>query len=184
MAGKYYEGRRLDGSTVKLQVSGDKITAVTAIPERDDLPWLLPPLVDLQQNGALGVHYDQLTPETADTLEIAADQLLRKGVGRVYATFNTRPYDLVCLAGKTLANCRQQSRKLASLYFGIFHEGVFISPLDGWVGAHPKEFVQAPNWETFQRFDDAVGGLTKVINLCPKSPAVSISSIRQWPPAR
>lgn len=170
MAEKHYEGRQLDGSAVRVQVGGGRITAASAIADRAELPWLLPPLVDLQQNGALGVHYDHLTPETADTLETAADLLLRKGVGRVYATFNTRPYDLVCLAGQTFAGRLAQSRKLASLYFGIFHEGVFISPVDGWVGAHPKEYVRAPDWDLFRRFDEAVGGRTRVINLAPEEP--------------
>ena len=59
---------------------------------------------------------------------------------------------------------------LGKLFFGIFHEGVFISPEDGWRGAHGKEYIQPPNWELFKQFDDATGGLTRIINIAPEEP--------------
>ena len=91
---KKYRGIKLDGSAVELAVDGDIISSVSPIPPAPDLPYLLPVLVDLQHNGALGQAYNNLTGSTADvdTLHRIADHLLSHGVGRVLATFTTTDY--------------------------------------------------------------------------------------------
>ncbi|OYX16533.1 MAG: N-acetylglucosamine-6-phosphate deacetylase, partial [Algoriphagus sp. 32-45-6] len=50
----------------------------------------------------------------------------------------------------------------------IHIEGPFISPEDGPRGAHFREFVQAPNWELFQKWIAESEGLIRMITLSPE----------------
>jgi len=40
---------------------------------------------------------------------------------------------------------------------GIHLEGPFISPVDGYRGAHPLEHIVAPDWSLFERLRRAAG---------------------------
>jgi len=47
----------------------------------------------------------------------------------------------------------------------FFHEGIFISPEDGWRGAHPLGQVKKPEYELFKRIDNASGNRFKMVNV-------------------
>jgi N-acetylglucosamine-6-phosphate deacetylase len=51
---------------------------------------------------------------------------------------------------------------------GLHIEGPFISPMDGPRGAHPKEFVRAPDWSLVQKWQNESKGLIKMITLSPE----------------
>jgi N-acetylglucosamine-6-phosphate deacetylase len=52
-----------------------------------------------------------------------------------------------------------------------FHvEGPFICPDDGPRGAHPKRWVRPPDFAEYQRWQDACGGLVRLITLSPEWP--------------
>jgi N-acetylglucosamine-6-phosphate deacetylase len=51
---------------------------------------------------------------------------------------------------------------------GLHIEGPFISPIDGPRGAHPKEFVRAPDWSLVQKWQNESKGLIKMITLSPE----------------
>ena len=168
MSKHFYKGITLDGRAVEVAVKGATIASVEEIPQTADLPWLLPPLVDLQHNGSLGFSYSFL--DSVDELRAIGDHLLKHGVGRVLATSTTYEYDEVCRGGRKFKDFVDSDPVLGELFFGIFHEGVFISPEDGWRGAHGREYIQPPNWELFKQFDDATDGLTRIINIAPEEP--------------
>ena len=51
---------------------------------------------------------------------------------------------------------------------GIHIEGPFISPITGYVGAHPREAVVEASLDGAKRLLDAAGGLTRVFTLAPE----------------
>jgi N-acetylglucosamine-6-phosphate deacetylase len=51
---------------------------------------------------------------------------------------------------------------------GIHVEGPFISPVDGPRGAHPPRHVRPPDWDEFQRLQDAAGGRIRILTLSPE----------------
>ena len=169
---KKYCGIKLDGSAVELHVDGNIISSVSPIPPTPDLPYLLPVLVDLQHNGALGQAYNNITGSAADVeaLHRIADHLLSHGVGRVLATFTTADYPRLETAAAALNSIFNSDKLLNSLYPGIFHEGVFISPDPGWRGGHAPEFILPPDWERFSRLNDLSGNRVKVVNVAPEVP--------------
>jgi N-acetylglucosamine-6-phosphate deacetylase len=61
---------------------------------------------------------------------------------------------------------------------GIHLEGPFISSLDGYRGAHPAGAVRDPDWDEFQRLQEAAGGRIILLTLAPER-AGAIAFIRR-----
>lgn len=167
---KNLEGRLENGKSVKLTISGNIIEKIEEIPGREDLPWILPPLVDLQHNGALGTYFPKLGETGPEPLYEIADFLRQHGVGRCLLTFSTAKIESLVSAAKIIDAELSGSPELEKLFFGIFNEGVFISPEDGWRGAHPKEWIMPPDYGLLKKIDDASGGRIKMVNAAPEMP--------------
>jgi len=143
---------------------------VTPLADDPALPYLLPPLVDLQQNGACGTYFNEIERQGIERLDVIARHLRQHGVGRCQMTFTT--YDPAGLERTAaLVNRRlSDDADLSSLFFGIFHEGYYISPQDGWRGAHAREWVAPPDYERFRRLDDLTGNRIRTVNVAPEEP--------------
>lgn len=165
---KIYRGILLDGRAVELTVSGKIISGVREIPEEANLPRLLPALVDTQQNGALTFAYNNMTEESAPELHKIADHLKKNCVGRVLATFTTTDYPRLEKAAKALGKIFDEDEELGTLFAGIFHEGVFISPDRGWRGGHAPEFIMPPDYDRFCYLNELSGNKVKVVNVAPE----------------
>ena len=163
-----YQGVTIDGEAVELEVRNGRIASRRAIERTSGLPRLFPGLVDLQHNGALGHSYNNLADRAEEELECMAGHLLRHGVVRVQATFTTADYAILETAARAIDKALTRNAQLASLFPGIFHEGVFISPLEGWRGGHLPEYILPPDWERFHRLDGLSGGRIRTVNLAPE----------------
>jgi N-acetylglucosamine-6-phosphate deacetylase len=170
MSEKIYKGITLDGRSIELIVEGDTISAVRPIPSDSSLPWLLPSLVDLQHNGTLGVAYNNLDTDAPSQLHRMAEYLLRNGVGRCLATLTTCPYERLNKAVVAFDQALSQDKMLNTLFPGIFHEGVFISPKEGWRGGHAPAYIMPPDWEKFSRLQELSGGRILMVNIAPEEP--------------
>ena len=166
----HYRGRLPDGACVSVAVAGTHIATVERLPADDALPYLLPVLVDLQHNGSLGIRYDSLWQHEPADLETVGNHLRRHGVGRCLMTFTTYPLDKLLLSAARVAAWLAQDAALNRLFPGIFHEGVFISPVDGWRGAHALEWIRQADYDAIQAFDDAAGGRVRIVNVAPEQP--------------
>ena len=163
-----YEGITLEGEAVRLTVENGWIAHRESIPFSPELPRLFPCLVDLQHNGALGHAYNNLQPSSEDELDVIAGHLLRHGVGRVQATFTTAEYSILENAARSLKGLLDGNARLNTLFCGIFHEGVFISPEYGWRGGHKPEFIIRPDWERFRLLNEFSGGRVRMVNIAPE----------------
>ena len=164
----FYKGLPLEGKPIGVEVENGRIVRRTEIPPEPGLPRLLPALVDLQHNGALSHAYNNLNGEGEKELSIIAEHLLRHGVGRVQATFTTADYSILETGAKSICGVLDRDRRLDTLFCGIFHEGVFISPEYGWRGGHCPEFIRKPEWERFSRLNEISGGRVRMVNLAPE----------------
>ena len=163
-----YRGLSLNGESIGLEVKNGRIVRRTPIPSEPGLPRLLPVLVDLQHNGALSHAYNNLNGEGEKELEIIAGHLLRNGIGRVLATFTTVDYSILETGARSIHAVLDRNRELNSLFCGIFHEGVFISPQYGWRGGHCPEYIRKPDWALFGHLNDLSGGRIRMVNLAPE----------------
>ena len=130
-----YRGTTLAGEAVEVSVEGGKIAATRPITPAADLPLIAPPLVDLQQNGALGLSFKR-GHEHPEVLDVVADHALRHGVGRIFATVTTQALEDSVEALRTMATRLQRDPRLARIYPGFHFEGNYLSREFGWRVAH------------------------------------------------
>jgi N-acetylglucosamine-6-phosphate deacetylase len=165
-----YTGRLMSGECVRINVADQKITRVESIPQDDSFPYVLPVLVDLQQNGGLGTYYNMLEETGKNKLYDIAALLRRNGIGRCLATLTTHPFDSLMKSAALFDETLNNDRDLEKLFFGFFQEGVFISPQAGWRGSHSPKYILKPDWEKFRELDKQSGNRIKVVNVAPEEP--------------
>lgn len=126
--------------------------------------------VDLQVNGYAGVDFnaDELT---AESLHRSCKQMQADGVAGALATIITADLDLMAARLQRIVVLREQDSLVREVIWGIHIEGPFISPLPGFVGAHPPAAVMPANKKAMQRLLDAAGGATKLVTLAPEHDA-------------
>ncbi len=164
-----YRGRLANGEAVELHVRDERITSLTSLPPDSSLPWLFTPLVDLQHNGALGMYYHNLpTVDAPAALNAIARHLRRHGVGRCMLTFATAPFDQLIEAARQVGLALDADPDLARLFPGIFHEGLYMSRLEGWRGAHPLPYLRPPDYAELRQVDAASGGRIRMVNIAPE----------------
>lgn len=175
---RVYRARRPDGVAIAIRVENARIAAVTPLgaaaaePGAAPLPYALPVLVDWQINGALGVYFNTLADPAAagPALRAIADHLRRHGVGCILPTLTTNAYPRQLAACAAMAAVLDADADLAALCPGLFHEGLFISPEDGWRGAHNRDWLLPPDYTKLQELDAASGGRIRLVNIAPELP--------------
>ncbi|MGH7959679.1 MAG: hypothetical protein ACREH8_22075 [Opitutaceae bacterium] len=164
-----YRGYTLEGEAIEVATDGAVIRRVRPIPAGGRLPLIAPPLVDLQQNGALGFVFDHLHHQPGMLTPVAA-HVRRHGVGRMLATFTTYPYERQL---ESLAEFNRQvsaDQDLERLYCGAFFEGIYMSPEAGWCGAHDPAYMRDPDWSEWKALHEASGGRIRIFNIAPERP--------------
>src|SRR5262245_27077529 len=126
-----------------------------------------PGLIDIQINGYDGVDFND--PDTsAEQIAAAARKLWRAGVTAFCPTIITDSFDHISKCISNLIRAVDISPEFARAMIGIHVEGPFISPEDGPRGAHPKRHTRAPDWDEFQRWQDAARGQIRIVTLSPE----------------
>jgi len=122
---------------------------------------------DPQVNGYAGVDFNGsgLTPET---LHRAACSLASSGVTRFFPTVITAPYEKIVHQLKILADALREDALFRRMCPGFHLEGPYISPEEGFRGAHPRNAVRPPRWEELERFQDVCNGQIRYITLAPE----------------
>jgi N-acetylglucosamine-6-phosphate deacetylase len=122
---------------------------------------------DSQVNGYGGVDFNgkDLTPEK---LRQAVLSLASSGVIAFFPTLTTAPHERMIANLKILARAIEEDPLIGRMCPGIHLEGPYISPEEGFRGAHPKEFVRPPDREEVERFQEACEGRIRLITLAPE----------------
>ncbi|GAG13336.1 unnamed protein product, partial [marine sediment metagenome] len=90
---------------------------------------------------------------------------------KMLATVITDHLDLMVSRIKRLANLREQNKLISDVMVGIHVEGPFISPITGFVGAHPTEHVLPATVAHAKDIVAAGNGLIRVVTLAPEHDA-------------
>ncbi|QDU70457.1 N-acetylglucosamine-6-phosphate deacetylase [Mucisphaera calidilacus] len=127
-------------------------------------------LVDLQVNGYGGVDFnaDELS---VDDLHRACDMMRRDGVDAMLATVITDDVPVMVRKLARIVEMRERDELIASVIAGLHVEGPFISPVDGYRGAHPSEAVKPATVDEAKRLFDAADGLLRIFTLAPEHDA-------------
>jgi N-acetylglucosamine-6-phosphate deacetylase len=165
---------------IAVEISGGRISRISPVADhssphapREDaitrsvmatMPLIAPGLVDLQINGFGGIEFNdgELTIEKVRQVAISQDPF---GVTAFLATCTTDSYEVLHHAHATIARAIRELPEVAQRIPGIHLEGPFISPDDGPRGAHPKQHVRPPDWNEFQRLQEAAEGRIKLLTV-------------------
>ena len=123
--------------------------------------------LDLQVNGYGGVDFHNPSI-TAEQLHTACEAMKRDGTSGFLYTVITEKVDTVCAALRQMVTLREKDPLAKEMIVGVHIEGPFISPVDGYRGAHPKDAVLTGDVDVAKRLLDAAGGLTKLMTLAPE----------------
>ena len=69
---------------------------------------------------------------------------------------------------RALVALREKIPSVQKILHGIHIEGPFLSPVDGYRGAHPADAIRPADVSIMQRLLDAAGGLTRLVTLAPE----------------
>lgn len=130
---------------------------------------LAPAFLDLQINGYGGIDWNE-EGTSVEQIAAAVRQLWRTGVVALCPTVITASSDHIAHCLANLARAADCSPEVARAMAGLHLEGPYISPEDGPRGAHAREHVCPPDWDQFQRWQDAAGGRIRIITLAPEWP--------------
>ena len=155
------------GGAYDIAIDGSTITSVTPAQQTTDL-CAGPTLFDIQANGYAGRTCRIASSDKRDGLAWIARLMRELGVGWWLATITTGASDEMEAAFAHCARALDEDPDTASSIPGMHLEGPYLSPVDGPRGAHQKEHVRPPDWEDFQRFQDASGGRIKLVTIAPE----------------
>jgi len=166
--------RRYDtGEAIRIQLRNGRIESVLPAglspADAAALPFIGPGLFDLQVNGYNGIWFcsEKLT---TDEVEQVIQAYAQQGITRCFPTLITTSCAAIEHKLAVIRQARAKSELVRNVIAGCHVEGPFISPVDGPRGAHPLEHVRAASVFEFQRWQQAAGGLVRLVTLAPEVP--------------
>lgn len=166
--------RRFDtGEPVRLQIKNGRIASIfpagISPQESAELPFVAPGLFDIQVNGFHGSWFCSETL-TTDDVEKVIHAYAQHGITRCFPTLITTSCSAIEHGLATIRRAREKSVLVRNSVAGCHVEGPFISPVDGPRGAHPLAHVRPADVSEFRRWQQASGGLVKLVTLAPEVP--------------
>ena len=158
------------GKPVRVTIAGGLIERIDDLQSDGGSGYLIAPgLTDLQVNGYAGfdLNTEPLMPETVRGIAV---RLWSEGVTTFFPTLITNSEGNMVRSVRAIAEACRQWPEAAGAVGGIHLEGPFISREEGARGAHPAEYVRPPDFELFSGWQEAAGGMIRIITLSPEWP--------------
>jgi len=156
------------GRGLAVEIEGGVIRAV-AFAEHGEKRWLSAGFVDLQVNGYAGHDLNGPTLDVA-TVRALCRALLKVGVTTFLPTLITATEARLVSALRIIREACAAHPEVAAMVAGVHVEGPHIAPEDGPRGAHPAADVRPPDVAEFDRWQEAAGGLVRLVTLSPHWP--------------
>lgn len=134
-------------------------------------------LFDMQINGFAGVDFQQPEISLAD-FRRAVDGLAAAECPRFFPTLVTDAIPSLERKFAGLEALRSQDPVIEAAVVGYHLEGPWLSPEEGFRGAHDASFMTAPSLKDFDTLQKAANGRIRLVTLAPEWPG-SIPFIRE-----
>jgi N-acetylglucosamine-6-phosphate deacetylase len=158
---------------ITLHIEREKISRIDPLPkrlrlDREDLNlYITPGFFDPQVNGFAGVDFNSKNLILED-IHRAAYALLTLGVTTFFPTLITTSSERLIHQLKILREAIEYDLLISKMCKGIHLEGPYISSSEGPRGIHSPQFIRSPQWDEFEKFQEACGGRIKLITLAPE----------------
>lgn len=128
--------------------------------------FIAPGLIDIQINGFLGVDFSDQNLNIQD-LRKATKALWQNGVTTFLPTIITNDFENLKRSFSLLTRILDDEELRMSVP-GFHLEGPYISPVQGYRGAHLEKYVRLPNWNEFVELQEAAKNRIKLITVAPE----------------
>jgi N-acetylglucosamine-6-phosphate deacetylase len=133
----------------------------------DEDVWIAPGICDVQVNGVGGISYKATDLSVEKVIE-TTEWMYKTGTAKWCPTVTTSSAEDATQGLRLLAQACEESENPADSFCGFHVEGPYISSEDGPRGAHPLEHTRDPDWDEFQRYQEASGGRIVIFTLAPE----------------
>jgi len=161
----------LNKKPVSVEIKDGKIVSVQQIAKlsNESHPvYIAPGLIDNQVNGFAGVSFCLAGGElNKEGIQKVTSELWKKGVTTYFPTLTTNSQEVLFKNFATLAKSKNDEALNGSIA-GYHLEGPYISPEDGYRGAHPLKFVRKPDWKEFMELYEASGRNILTVTIAPE----------------
>ena len=157
-----------DGKPVSLELFNGNIIDISRPNELiENSSWYLAPgLIDIQINGYMGVDFSG--PDlTVEEIKKATKALWRVGVTSYFPTIITSDFSRM-KKNFTILSKAKEDPEIGGSLAGFHLEGPYISPVDGFRGAHLEKYTRKPNWQEFQILQKAAKNNIRLITVAPE----------------
>ncbi len=159
-----------DNSKVSIKIEDSVISKVETVDKFNDASsskrYIAPALVDNQVNGYVGIEFSKPDLSTEDMLKIVRKHR-ENGVMTFMPTVITASFESLKRSFTNLAKTLDDTEVAYSVP-GFHLEGPYISPEEGYRGAHSLKDIRKPDWEEFLKLNEAAGGKIMQVTLAPE----------------
>jgi N-acetylglucosamine-6-phosphate deacetylase len=164
LEGRFY----LDGEFVSIKISDGKIASIEHISGKNDGSklYIAPGFVDIQINGYMGFDFSDPDLKTEQLREVTKE-LWKVGVTTFLPTVITNSHEALNRSFSILSQVFKDP-VLSKSIPGFHLEGPYISPVQGFRGAHLEKYIRQPDWNEFMVYQKASGNGIKFITVAPE----------------
>ena len=157
------------GSTLRLVFTGAQVECAPSDAPAQPGLFLSPGWLDIQVNGFGGIDLNapDLRPEG---VQVITRRLQQEGVTGWCPTIITGPPERIRHSLEVIDRACREDEEVRRAVAGIHLEGPYLSPLEGARGAHPAQYIHPPDWDEFQRWQEAAGGRIRLVTMAPEVP--------------
>jgi len=168
----------LDGEQISIGILDGKIVKIDRLSQGADIPkvYVAPGLIDLQVNGFMGIDFSDQNLSIEGMRE-ATKALWKVGVTSFLPTVITNDQKSLIRIFTILAVALNDEEIGISIP-GFHLEGPYISPIQGFRGAHLQKYIRPPDWDEFLELQKAAHNGIRLITLAPEVKG-AISFIRK-----
>jgi len=158
---------RLD-MPVRISTENGAVESVEFIETDEDLPYIGPPLCDMQVNGYKGRDINNADTASCEDVRDITDIFRELGITFWVPTIVTNSRDNTIALLENIQKACDMYPQVRKAVPGIHIEGPFISPEDGPRGAHNREFVREPSIGEYRKWQEASGNMVRIVTLAPE----------------
>lgn len=162
----------LDSSLVRIGIEGGKIANVKKLKRLSEGGRALiiaPGLIDNQVNGYKGFSFVDVGQElTEEGIKTITSGLWEAGVTTYMPTITSGEYAVFLKNLRLLLRVKNDPDTRGSIA-GFHFEGPYISPVNGFRGAHPLIYVRNPDWNEFMEFYNVSQKNILQVSLAPET---------------
>jgi len=155
---------------VRIEITDEFISDICDIPflqNQIKSLYISPGLIDNQINGYAGIDFSGRNLKENDLLT-AAKAIWSEGVTTFIPTLITNSHESIVKNLTILDRACRDNEQLNNSIPGFHLEGPYLSPVEGYRGCHPQQYMRNPSFKEFSEYQKAAGGSIIQITVAPE----------------